>query len=803
MKGFVLTAGLVISIVCGIGFADAANPVSSSDTETLRGIIQTMKASPRGPFQRIRWFCKDGTVHPARPYPCGERGGGVQHGEWSAQTRRLRSQGYYVANVLADIRPKRFIRDRQHPEIVRQMILEQFLISADDGWIFRQARYYRGSLQAEDEEKAGRELLKEMIRQWIWRGQRLPILREAARFLPHGQPEPDVVRMRQLSRNIAEKDRDFEALRVKLHVRPDAGDARKVRAYAARQGLPRVAGDYKTLAALLDGIYRAGNTAAEIRALAKLVKNRTLARMLRQEADNLSGTSEPEQRLRIVASLLRVLRRDFYLAGSSRRMLAVLDTSLHLEREFFRFGNQITAGLPRLTRRERLEWLRTTADALYGVYLISERQWQALGDTLHRLIQTRPLLNTYKSELDYLARVPGWADRFHSFYFSRSVIRLTTIEPLVSRYVHDRLHGSPLLFYSEVLDSLMADADQLIGVSHMMFSHQVSAGLRGLNPGLARGFLRFVSPGEAVRFERDGIYVLPATTENLPPVAGIITAGQGNALSHIQLLARNLGIPNVAVDQRLLPRLRSEAGQAVVLAVSPRGVVHLSRDSARWDPVFRRSRQTDTEFIVYPDMKKLDLRTKDVISLRKLMAKDSGRICGPKAANLGELKAHFPKAVTEGVVIPFGAYRTLLDQPFRPGGPSAFEWMRGQYAAIRAIEDQQKREAAESRFLEQMRNWITQADPGRDFRRRLRSAMRKTFGRSGTYGVFVRSDTNVEDLPGFTGAGLNLTVPMWWALKRPSAPSPVSGPLPLRSGLTGGVRAIWHRPSMSTARCCL
>ncbi|MGB5749278.1 MAG: PEP/pyruvate-binding domain-containing protein, partial [Desulfobacterales bacterium] len=32
------------------------------------------------------------------------------------------------------------------------------------------------------------------------------------------------------------------------------------------------------------------------------------------------------------------------------------------------------------------------------------------------------------------------------------------------------------------------------------------------------------------------------------------------------------------------------------------------------------------------------------------------------------------------------------------------------------------------------------------------------FGPDGTYGVFVRSDTNVEDLPGFTGAGLNLTV---------------------------------------------
>jgi phosphoenolpyruvate synthase/pyruvate phosphate dikinase len=37
--------------------------------------------------------------------------------------------------------------------------------------------------------------------------------------------------------------------------------------------------------------------------------------------------------------------------------------------------------------------------------------------------------------------------------------------------------------------------------------------------------------------------------------------------------------------------------------------------------------------------------------------------------------------------------------------------------------------------------------------------MEDHFGPDGSYGVFVRSDTNVEDLPGFTGAGLNLTVP--------------------------------------------
>lgn len=37
--------------------------------------------------------------------------------------------------------------------------------------------------------------------------------------------------------------------------------------------------------------------------------------------------------------------------------------------------------------------------------------------------------------------------------------------------------------------------------------------------------------------------------------------------------------------------------------------------------------------------------------------------------------------------------------------------------------------------------------------------MTKEIGSPGTYGVFVRSDTNVEDLPGFTGAGLSLTLP--------------------------------------------
>ena len=47
-----------------------------------------------------------------------------------------------------------------------------------------------------------------------------------------------------------------------------------------------------------------------------------------------------------------------------------------------------------------------------------------------------------------------------------------------------------------------------------------------------------------------------------------------------------------------------------------------------------------------------------------------------------------------------------------------------------------------------------------NFKARLRAvSMKETFGSDNPPGVFVRSDTNVEDLAGFTGAGLNLTMP--------------------------------------------
>ncbi len=286
----------------------------------------------------------------------------------------------------------------------------------------------------------------------------------------------------------------------------------------------------------------------------------------------------------------------------------------------------------------------------------------------------------------------------------------------------------------------------------------MGVGLRALNPGIARGKLHVGGAGGGARWDGEGIYVLPETVADLPPIGGILTLGEGSSLSHVQLLARNLGIPNVVVGDEHVATLEKHAGADVVVAVSPRGVVQIAEDGERWDELLGRDEVAEA-VVIRPDLDKLDLSRTDFVSLAELRAVDSGRISGPKGANLGELTHHFADRVPHGFVIPFGAFRKLLDRPLEEGGPAVYEWMKSEYKAIAGLPEGSAEQTNRVRsFLSRLRAWIRSADPGAEFRDALRAQLERTFGADGSYGVFVRSDTNVEDLPGFTGAGLNETI---------------------------------------------
>ena len=752
----------IVAILCLAGLAltsHFASAVSNTEHRADARIswIENMKSAPRGPFRRIRWFCNDGTIHPPKQYACSERGGGVQHGEWSQDTLQLRADGYYIANVYADIDDDLRMKIAAGTPVLAQMLIEQFLINSDDGWILRKARYYRGAFQDEDERAGARELLESLSSKRDWYGYRYLLLRAAARFLDHGADNASVQEIRQLSASLSDENAAFKTLRAKIHGRPEASDAAAVRKFISTLPAEYDAAPYQRLAHLIDEVY-SDNLDNFFKQLSKSKFPAEIATSITAARDAMAAATTPLAQLRSSAAALANLRDDLAGTDSGKQRLKLLDLSLRIESKFFTAASALEPQLATLSRREHLSLLSSTINALYGSGLISERQRvSALGE-LSELSDNEVTAASYKRTLDYLSLLPSWGTQNLRLFFAPAINKLAMIEPKANLFIQDFLRGSPMFVYAELIDGLVRDANQLIGVSNVLFGENVGAGLRSLNPGIASGKLYLASGQTAVTLDKRGIYLLPETVSELPPVAGILTEGEGNPLSHVQLLARNLGIPNVGVDQSLLPKLIRQENNTVVLAVSPAGSVRLTHADDPWAANYLHSQQAPEKKLITVDLQKLNLNNKAFVTLSELRASDSGKTVGPKAAKLGELKHFYPEAVAEGLAIPFGVFRDLLENTPHRSGSSLFDWMVKNYQILASLPDEEKPAHTES-FRAELEASIAEADPGEVFKSRLRKKLREVFGEDGTYGVFVRSDTNVEDLPGFTGAGLNLTVP--------------------------------------------
>jgi hypothetical protein len=735
---------------------------ASAESGPYAAWIAEMKAAERGPFSRIRWFCNDGAVLAPTPSACAERGGGHQRGEWSERTLALRGKGYLVANVLAGIDGKAAIAREGFPDELGQLLIEKYLVAVDDGWIFRRARFYRGAIQEEDERAGARELLLAMAASPDWTGHRFVALRAAAQLLPHGAETASVHRVRVEAAALSDLDAGFASLRAKIHGTPEAQDAARVRAYAVKARAD-LRSRCEALAAAIDTAYAPLPLSETLERTAGALRGSPVVRdRLRAAATALRQGGDEARRLRETATILAELRDAVGQARGAGDRLRLVDLGLAVEAEHFRLGTTLRPGLPSLPRSARVALLGAGADAAYGVGLVNSRQRRTLAGSLDGLGAPQIPLAAYHAWLHESALLPAWATEALRMHFFEPARKLAEIEPRAEVFVQEVLRGGPLFFYSEVLDGLMHDADRLAGVERRLFGRSVGAGLAALNPGLARGVLHVPAEGQrAAGFRRDGIYLLPETVAELPPVAGILTQGAGNPLSHVQLLARNLGIPNVAVGASLVPELRRHDGKRVVLAASRSGVVQLEEDGPRWDAAFGGQAAPTAGVLIEPDLEKLDLSVRDFLSLDRLRAGDSGRVVGPKAAKLGELRHHFPDATVPGVAIPFGLYReAVLDKTHPPSGKTVFEWMSGEFRRLEALPPGSAQEHQASEVLRaEIYDLVRTTDPGPEFRRRLKEAMDREFGADFHGGVFVRSDTNVEDLPGFTGAGINLTIP--------------------------------------------
>lgn len=744
--------------------AHAAAPRDSNTNPSKANleVIANMKAAERGPFSRIRWFCTDGTVLPPQGTPCREHGGGAQHGEWNEDTLSLRQQGYWIANILSGTDARNLIESPEFDAQLPQILIEKFLVGADDGWILRQAQFYRGAIQEEGERRSSRNLLLEMSGTAEWLMPRFAELRVAVRMLPHSENTASIQNVRQVSASLSDKDKDFKPLRAKIHGAPGAEDAASVRDYASTMANEEARQPYLELADEIDQIYQAAPLDEELDQLsAKYTAAPWLQELLSSKAEELRASPEADSRFNITATLLAELRDALPRIISAYARLEILDLGLRTESENFKAASELRKTLATSSRKQRVEYLNAASQAAYGTGVINARLLGELKYSLQKIDQTTVDLKTYLASIQTLSRAPGWATQTLRMFFFEGMQKLSEIEPLAMLFIQDQLRGSPLLFFSTVLDSLSRDANQLAGVTHSLFGKKVGVGFNALNQGLAQGTLYTHPDLDAPEeFKSDGIYLLPETVAELPPVAGILTGGEGNPLSHVQLLARNLGIPNVTVSDSMKDELAQHEGERIVMAVSKSGLVEISAWSDAWNEIFAVG-SASSGVVIKPNLEKLDLSVRRMLPLDELRATDSGAVVGPKAAKLGELRARYPGHVSRGAAIPFGLfYQEALLQPMPGGGGTVYEWMVNNYQQLAALpKTDPQRTARTEEFRAQLHEIISNTRASQKFETQLTQTLQQVFGTPNPPGVFIRSDTNVEDLAGFTGAGLNLTLP--------------------------------------------
>ncbi|AIE85227.1 PEP/pyruvate-binding domain-containing protein [Fimbriimonas ginsengisoli] len=277
-----------------------------------------------------------------------------------------------------------------------------------------------------------------------------------------------------------------------------------------------------------------------------------------------------------------------------------------------------------------------------------------------------------------------------------------------------------------------------------------------LNLGFGIGRLRIVNKSEEVADAGpEDIVVLADTPAGAPPVAGLIFAQPTTPLSHLGLLARGWKIPSATIVGAL-DLFKHLEGKLVAYRTEP-GEFHLHlaepEQISVWEAAKAKQRRLSSP--------KLDISVTKLASLSQQTAADSVAY-GAKSANLGEVMHAGLAGVTvpNGFTLPFSAYERFvhanhLDEKIREAMNDATENGTLRRARLKALRE----------------SFCAGSIPG-DLAREILARAKSEFGDKG---VFVRSSTNSEDLPNFSGAGLYSTVPN------------VKGP----DALLAAVRTVW------------
>ena len=739
----------------------------------VAALVDKFQEDPRGPYRDIAWYCHDGSVVPSVTGQCAtphERN--KQRARYKPELERLADEEHlFLAQILSTTRQTDFWDEANDHSRMKQYMLGNYLAAIDDGWINRTGQYYRGAFQVEDEMEWGRAYLNWVMGKETALRENFYLIRQAVRDIPHRKDDDLTQKIRNDSKAIADKYGKFMNLRIKIHGNPEGADAGAVERFVEQNQAEleqrRLVEPLRTLAADIRTAYVDRDLVADIVAINRTIPEKNglkdkIARWATNQAWNPDNPTENTiDRLTSAADLMWTIRTGL-MAESPYYRLEAMDISIALERLIFNTANDWEPA----DARELMEKICYLGQAAAGAGYVEEWEWQQAQPQLADL-NYQFVLPVYATEyLDAARRFVEWGVSTNRGTFGEVTDRYGSFEDKAHGFLDDRIRGSVLLPLGNAVGRLgdwIAEAGNL---RNAMLDLPNQGSLRGLNAGYARGVLRVIegNPDE-VEVNPDDIFVFATPPSDLKPVGGIATVNEGNMVSHVQLLARNLGIPNAVLTDEQFARLKRYDGDEVFYAVSNRGTVLMKEAADMTDTeraLFSKKERITERVSVPTDQLRLDVNR--IVDMRDIRSTDSGKLAGPKAANLGQLKALFPDNVVEGLVIPFGIFRDHMDLPM-PGqtGLSYWQFLNDRFAEARRMEKAGADAGAVEDFtlaqLATLRDAIMQIRLKPALVNGLRAEFSRVFGTPlGEQPVFLRSDTNMEDLSDFTGAGLNLTV---------------------------------------------
>ena len=561
--------------------------------------------------------------------------------------------------------------------------------------------------------------------------------------------------IRQRALVVAKLDPSFTPLRIEIHAFPNADVLYRTQLYFEkykRQSSPNLTAikEFETLIGEIEELIHPSANSGSIDALIdeKLKAGQSIRSALHQVSANYDTLTSFEKSKILIQT--RQAWKELRLANKS------VDSKFFYFLGDRQFADMAMAEIAKIVvkldsnpENQILQVMNSAWSILAHMGLdnmLSEAQIQAIQQEAYGIYQDNQITSDKKLELlsnlfsNSVDQVYYLLVRNFGRYDER-VLRLVTRgsdRPPV-RFVDSTLRSNTVFMMSRLVDSIEEASLKRKNIAHYLNGKPIRITGQVFNPGQAEGIIRVDANPLELTSEEIGVFSeMPVESG---AVNGIITLGVGARLSHLQLLAKALQIPNVKFSPEALKFLKQLDGKLVRLTANKDGSIQIDEITKGSTQIVGHANKIE---VPIPDY-----RIKKPISFNKALAFEKYMIAGPKGMVLMKLfnDPTLREFVPDGFILPFGFYRRYLER-----------------TGLAKTVDELAKVKIENKFLisfltAKIRKHFEDHPMPQEMLAEVMNELSELQKRTGhTGGYFFRSDTNIEDLPGFNGAGLNESI---------------------------------------------